>query len=73
MADWITLQETADKIGVRKGTLCMWRTRNRFPFQTKGEGRNLVRFSFCKTLQTLEDAAVRLMKLGGNTGKGRTE
>ncbi|MBU0753812.1 MAG: helix-turn-helix domain-containing protein [Planctomycetes bacterium] len=42
MADWITLQKTADMIGVRKGTLAMWRTRNRFPFETQGEGRNLM-------------------------------
>lgn len=40
-------------------------------YEGRSEGRNLVRFSFCKTLQTLEDAAARLMKLGGNDGKGR--
>jgi hypothetical protein len=38
MAEWITLQETADKVGVRKGTLAMWRNRNQFPFKTQGEG-----------------------------------
>ncbi len=41
MADWITLQETAERIGVRKGTLCMWRNRNKFPFKTKGTGKTL--------------------------------
>lgn len=41
MAEWITLQETADKVGIRKGTLCMWRNRNKFPFKTKGKGRSL--------------------------------
>lgn len=42
MVEWITLQQTADKIGVRKGTLAMWRSRNRFPFKTKGNARKLV-------------------------------
>ena len=42
MTEWITLQEAADLIGVRKGTLCMWRLRNRFPFRSKGKGRGLV-------------------------------
>ena len=41
MTKWLTLQETAEKCGVRKGTLCMWRTRNKFPFKTKGTGRSL--------------------------------
>lgn len=41
MANWISLQETADKTGVRKGTLCMWRNRRRFPFKTRGNGRGL--------------------------------
>lgn len=42
MVEWITLQQTADKIGVRKGTLAMWRSRNRFHFKTKGSGRKLL-------------------------------
>ena len=42
MTEWITLQEAADLIGVRKGTLCMWRLRDRFPFRSKGKGRGLV-------------------------------
>ena len=42
MSQWITLQEAADLVGVRKGTLCMWRLRNRFPFRSKGKGRGLV-------------------------------
>jgi len=42
MDNWITLQETANRIGVRKGTLAMWRTRDRFPFETKGTHRNLM-------------------------------
>ena len=41
MTDWITLQDAAEIIGVRKGTLAMWRLRNRFPFRTKGKGRGL--------------------------------
>lgn len=42
MADWITLQDAAEIIGVRKGTLCMWRLRNKFPFKSKGKGRGLM-------------------------------
>jgi len=42
MADWITLQDAADIVGVRKGTLCMWRLRNKFPFKSKGKGRGLM-------------------------------
>lgn len=42
MADWITLQDAADIIGVRKGTLCMWRLRDKFPFSTEGKGRGLL-------------------------------
>jgi|GEM_PF-2230695 len=42
MTEWITLQEAADMIGVRKGTLCMWRLRDRFPFRSKGKGRGLL-------------------------------
>jgi len=42
MTNWITLQETADKVGIRKGTLCMWRNRGKFPFKTKGKGRSLL-------------------------------
>ena len=42
MAKWITLQETAEKVGIRKGTLCMWRNRNKFPFKSKGKGRSLL-------------------------------
>jgi len=41
MDEWITLQETAERLGVRKGTLAMWRNRDKFPFETRGEGRNL--------------------------------
>lgn len=41
MVDWLTLQETAEKVGIRKGTLLMWRNRNQFPFKTEGKGRNL--------------------------------
>ncbi|MFH2002629.1 MAG: helix-turn-helix domain-containing protein [Planctomycetota bacterium] len=41
MADWITLQEAAKKVGVKKGTLSMWRNRNKFPFETQGTGKNL--------------------------------
>jgi hypothetical protein len=42
MTEWITLQQAADIIGVRKGTLCMWRLRDRFPFESKGKGRGLL-------------------------------
>lgn len=42
MADWITLQDAADKVGVKKGTLAMWRNRNKFPFKTQGTGKNLM-------------------------------
>jgi hypothetical protein len=42
MAKWITLSDTAEKVGIRKGTLCMWRNRKKFPFKTKGKGRNLL-------------------------------
>ena len=41
MTDWITLQDAAEIVGVRKGTLAMWRLRNRFPFRTRGKGRGL--------------------------------
>jgi N-succinyldiaminopimelate aminotransferase len=40
-------------------------------YADRAEGRNLVRFSFCKTLQTLENAAARLVNLGDSGGKGR--
>ncbi len=42
MTDWITLQDVADMISVKKGTLCMWRLRDRFPFRTRGKGRGLL-------------------------------
>lgn len=29
-------------VGVRKGTLCMWRLRKKFPFRSKGKGRGLL-------------------------------
>ncbi len=42
MVNWITLEQAAEKVGVRKGTLCMWRNRKKFPFKTSGKGRSLL-------------------------------
>jgi aspartate/methionine/tyrosine aminotransferase len=33
--------------------------------QSQDEGRRLLRFAFCKKMETLEKAALRLRKLGG--------
>jgi predicted DNA-binding transcriptional regulator AlpA len=65
MAEWITLQETADRIGVRKGTLCMWRTRDKFPFKTKGKGRSLM------INASAVDAWMRTHKDDVTPGKGK--
>ena len=59
MAEWITLQQAADIIGVRKGTLCMWRLRDRFPFESKGKGRGLL---------VNEDSVKSWVAAGGKAG-----
>ena len=68
MDEWITLQETAERLGVRKGTLAMWRNRDKFPFETKGEGRNL-RVSMASVETWLQEHGKELRKRVRNAAR----
>lgn len=63
MDKWITLQQAAKKVGKSKNTLSMWRLRNKFPFEAKRDGRNLM----------VSDASVNtwLKENKGKAPKGR--